>query len=172
MYNNRNNNFNHGPYIAKNMLIKKAEISTEQPPIVEIPDGAETGYICISVFTALGALPVENAIVTVYNILDNGEEHLHAKLLTDSSGRVPDIELPVLHDPLNPLVSPNYYFTTYNLRTQADNFYTVNVLGIRIFPGIKTNYKIDLIPLMADEKGKIPEQTFIIPPSTIDRSNE
>ncbi len=192
MYNNRYNNFNPKPYIAKNMLVRTAEIPVEsqpttevpveqQPitetpeesqPIAEIPPGVETGYIAVGVFTALGALPVENALVTVYDILENGEEHLHGKLTTDSSGRIPDIELPVVHNPLNPLESTKYYFTTYNLRAQANNYYTVNVLGIRIFPNIKTNYRIDMIPVVAGETGIAPEQTFIIPPSPIDRSNE
>lgn len=165
-----NNNFNHKPYMAKNMLVNKAEIPNQQQPIDETTAEEETGYIAIGVFTALGALPVENALITVYDIIEGGEEHIHAQLVTDASGRVPDIELPIFHDTSEPLVSSKYYYAIYNLRAQADNYYTVNVLGIRIFPGIKTNYRIDMIPLMAGETGTPPEQTFIIPPSPIEQT--
>lgn len=167
-----NNNFNHRPYVAKNMLIKKAETPAQQQPIEETPTEQETGYIAIGVFTALGALPVENALVTVYDIIEGGEEHIHSQQVTDASGRVPDVELPIIHSPLDSSMSSKYYYAIYNLRAQADNFYTVNVLGIRIFPGIKTNYRIDMIPVMAGETGTAPEQTFIIPPSPIEQTIE
>lgn len=171
-YNNKYNNFNHKPYMAKNMLIKKAEISAQQQTIDETNSQEETGYIAIGVFTALGALPVENAVVTIYDIVGDGEEHIHAQLVTDANGRVPDVELPILHDNSEPLTSSKYYYAIYNLKAQADNYYTVNVLGIRIFPGIKTNYRIDMIPLMAGEEVPPPEQTFIIPPSPIEQTIE
>ena len=169
---NRYYNFNTNPYIAKNKLVKKADVHSPLPTNGELPDESETGYIAVGVFTALGALPVENALVTVYDLLQDGSEHLHSQVLTDGSGRIPDIELPVVQNPLNSTTSPKYYFTNYNLRVKADNFYTVNVLGIRIFPGIKTNYKIDLIPVFVGETEIIPEQTFIIPQSPLDQSNK
>lgn len=163
-FNNRNNISK--PYTAKNMMVKSAE--TPPQPSDESPQSEETGTLAVGVFTALGALPVENAAVTVYRVLDDGEVQSYAQLTSDSSGRVPDILLPVIRDPLD---TSQYYFTTYNLRVLAQNYYTVNVLNLRMFPGIKTNYKIDMIPVVAGETGA-PEQTFIIPPSPIDSSYE
>lgn len=153
------------PYTAKNMIAKTLE--TPQLPPNETPESEETGTLSVGVFTALGALPVENASVIVYRVLDEGEVQSYAQQTSDSSGRVPDIMLPVIRDPLD---TSQYYFTTYNLRVLAQNYYTVNVLNLRMFPGIKTNYKIDMIPVVAGETGA-PEQTFIIPPSPIDNSN-
>lgn len=152
-------------YTAKNMMVKTLE--TPQPP-EETPESEETGTLAVRVFTALGALPVENASVIVYRILEGGEEQLYSQQTTDSSGKVADILLPVIRDPLD---TSKYYFTTYNMRVLAQNFYTVNVLNFRIFPTIKTDYKVDMIPVVAGETGA-PEQTYIIPPSPIDRSNE
>lgn len=153
------------PYTAKNMMAKTLE--TPQLPPDETPESEETGTLAVGVFTALGALPVENASVNVYRILEGGEEQSYAQNTTDSSGKVPDILLPVMRDPLD---TSQYYFTTYNMRVIAQNYYTVNVLNFRIFPGIKTNYKVDMIPVVAGETGA-PEQTFIIPSSPIDNSN-
>nr|WP_300093011.1 hypothetical protein [Sedimentibacter sp.] len=153
------------PYTAKNMMAKTLE--TPQLPPDETPENEETGTLAVGVFTALGALPVENASVNVYRILEGGEEQSYAQNTTDSSGKVPDILLPVMRDPLD---TSQYYFTTYNMRVIAQNYYTVNVLNFRIFPGIKTNYKVDMIPVVAGETGA-PEQTFIIPSSPIDNSN-
>lgn len=153
-------------YTAKNMMVKTLETPLE--PTEETPESEETGTLSVGVFTALGALPVENASVIVYKILEGGEEQSYSQQTTDSSGKVQDVLLPVIHDPLD---TSKYYFTTYNMRVIAQNYYTVNVLNFRIFPGIKTNYKVDMIPVVAGETGA-PEQTYIIPPSTIDRSNE
>ncbi|MDW5299511.1 MAG: hypothetical protein SA378_05160 [Sedimentibacter sp.] len=170
-FNNRYDNYNQKPYMARNMMVKKAEIPVQQPIIDDTIADTKTGYLTIGAFTALGALPVPNATITVYETLENGEQLTHAELLSDANGRVPDIELPVRYNPLDPYMSPEYYFTPYNLRVQARNFYTVNVMNLRIFPGIKTSYKIDMIPVIAGESGA-PEQTFIIPSSPIDGLND
>jgi 5-hydroxyisourate hydrolase-like protein (transthyretin family) len=151
-------------YTAKNMMVKTLE-TPSQPP-AETPESEETGTLAVRVFTALGALPVENASVVVYRTI-NGEEQSYAQQTTDSSGKIEDILLPVIKDPME---TSQYYYTTYNLRVLAENYYTVNVLNFRIFPSIKTDYKVDMIPVVAGETGA-PEQTYIIPPSPIDRSN-
>jgi 5-hydroxyisourate hydrolase-like protein (transthyretin family) len=164
-YNFNNKYISPKPYTAKNMMIKTLE--TPQPP-EETQISEENGTLSVGVFTALGALPVENASVIVYRILDGGQEQSYSQQTTDSSGKVADITLPVIQEPLD---TSKYYFTTYNMRVIAQNYYTVNVLNFRIFPGIKTNYKVDMIPVVAGETGA-PEQTYIIPPSIIDRSNE
>jgi hypothetical protein len=110
--------------------------------------------------------------VTVYKNDSEGKENVLSHLVTDISGQVPKITLPVAYSPDNPLESVKYYFTTYNLRVQAEQYYPVNVLDVRVFPGITTNYRIDMIPVMAGDTGVRPDQTYVIPPSPIDKSNE
>lgn len=179
-------NNNYMPYLTKNIFVKAMEIpeispetTIEETPPDEIPtpedliiDTGETGYISVGVFTALGALPVANAVVIVYVNDDEGEEIVITNLVSDESGRIPKIELPVYYSRVNPFESSRYYFTTYNMRIQAENYYIVNILEVRIFPGITTSYKIDLIPVIPGETGVRPDQTFIIPPSPIDISND
>lgn len=132
----------------------------------------EVGYISVGVFTASGALPVEDAVVTVYILDDEGEENVISHLVTDANGQVPTIELPVYYDSLNPLESSKYYFSTYNLRVQAINYYTVNILDFRVFPNTTTNFMVEMIPVAAGPADVGPDMTFVVPPSPIDISNE
>ena len=130
------------------------------------------GYISVGVFTASGALPVEDAVVTIYELDEAGEENALYHVVTDASGQVPPLELPVVYNPLNPLESYDFYFSIYNLRVQAINYYTFNMLDVRVFPNTTTNYMVDLIPVAAGIQGPAPEMTFVIPPSPIDISND
>ena len=132
----------------------------------------ETGYINVGVYTALGALPVSDAVVTIYTIDEDGEENAIYHVVSDANGRVPKMELPVEYDPENPLVSPEFYYSTYNMRIQAIGYYTMNVLDVRIYPDIATNYRAILIPVMAGGTEEESEQTVVIPPIPAEISNE
>lgn len=151
-------NFNNiKPYKIKNMISKKLEIPAQ-------PDDDPVGYISIVVYTASGALPVPDAIITVYNINDNGEENVLFHLVTDRSGNTPLITLPVMQG------EREYEFTTYNIRVQAISYYTTNVLDVRVFPDVTTTYRINLIPTaqgVTEENG----QTVVIPPTPLDITN-
>ena len=133
---------------------------------------SEVGYISVGVFTASGALPVKDAVVTVYELDEAGEENVLYHVVSDANGQVPVLELPVVYNPSNPLLSPDFYFSTYNLRVQAINYYTYNLLDIRVFPNTTTNFMVELIPVAAGPGGTRPEQTYVIPPSPIDISND
>lgn len=186
------------PYRARNILSSNiysasviAQETPAEPPVPEseLPPGdipatpaapgttpeeepKEVGYLSVGVFTASGALPVEDAVVTVY-ILDNeGNENVVSHLVTDANGRVPTTPLPVVYNQLNPLESSQYYFSTYNLRVQAINYYTVNILDFRVFPNTTTNFMVEMIPVAAGPANVGPDTTFVIPPSPIDISNE
>lgn len=132
----------------------------------------EVGYISVGVFTASGALPVEDAVVTVYTLDENGEENVISFLVSDANGQVPTVELPVRYDRFNPLESSEYFFSTYNLRVQAINYYTQNIQDFRVFPNTTTSFQIELIPVAAGTRQTAPEMTFVIPPSPIDISND
>lgn len=131
----------------------------------------EMGYLSVSVLTALGALPVQGAVVTVYTYDEDGNEKVISHLVTDDSGLAPTIELPVLYNLENEYESREYFFENYNLRIQALNYYTVNILDMRIFPDTTTTFRVDLIPAMPGNTRNSPDQTFVIPPSPIDISN-
>lgn len=144
------------------MIIKKLEV---QP---ELPATSEVGYINTGVFTASGALPVSNAIVTVYHIYNNSEEHVLYHLITDESGKVPTMEVPVEYEGVGQ--QTEFYYSIYNMRIEADGYYTVNILDVQVYPNISTDYRVNLIPV-AQGVTEIPEQTIIIPKIPAESSN-
>lgn len=159
------------PYKAHNMKVKKLE-TNNVPTLTNETSNLETGYINVGVYTALGALPVKDAVVTVYVTNEEGEEIALYHVLTDANGRVPKMEVPVFYDVNNPLQSPNFYFTTYNMRVQAIGYYTVNIIDLRVFPNTSTNYRVVLVPVMEGGTEEESEKTIVIPPIPADISNE
>lgn len=169
------------PYMARNKIVKKTEVLPELPllnenqlPSQQLPTQepkVSEGFVNVGVYTALGALPVKDAVVTLYITDEHGEEHALYHLVTDQNGRVPKMTLPVIYNPENPNESAEYFFSTYNLRVQAIGYYTQNILDLRVFPDTATNYNINLIPVKlggTEEESR----TLVIPPSPIDKSNE
>lgn len=160
------------PPVNQEKTPTKNKPTNEEKTVLENKGELKTGYIAVGVFTALQALPVPDAVVTIYLFNSDGEEEALYILVTDANGRIPDVELPVSYNPNNPLVSSEYYFTSYNIRVQAINYYTVNILDVRVFPDITTVYRINMIPVIAGTPKEKSEQTIVIPPSPIDKSNE
>lgn len=102
--------------------------------------------------------------------LEGNEEALY-HLVTDISGKAPKMAVPVVYDPLNPIESREYFFTTYNLRIQAIGYYTQNIIDVRVFPDTTTNFNINLIPVRQGGDEDEGQRTLIIPHSPIDESN-
>lgn len=148
----------------------QAPVPQEEAPPSSLPFEREVGYLSVSVFTASGALPVQDALVTVYIRDESGAENEIIHYITDTNGQIPLITLPVIYDRFDPFASGEFYFTTYNLRVQAINYYTVNVIDLRIFPDTTTHFQIEMIPA-ATGPVEGPDTTIVIPPSPIDISN-
>lgn len=161
------------PYRARNIMVKKAEAGTEpsadEKSNESQPEKNETGYINVGVFTASGALPVPDAVVSVYHTYDDGEEHVLYHLVTDESGRVPRMEVPVTYEGEAP--PSEYFYSTYNLRIQAIGYYTVNILDLQVFPNTSTNYRINLIPVMQGTPPEPPAKTIVVPPPAANSSH-
>jgi len=167
------------PYKAHNMIVKKLE-TEPGPPAIRQPesnidlqeDEVEVGYINVGVYTALGALPVKDAVVTVYHTSADGEEYALYHVVTDANGRAPRMEVPVIYEQDNPLESSQFYFSTYNMLIQAIGYYTVSVIDLRVFPDVATNYNVVLIPVMEGSTEEDSTQTIVIPPIPADISIE
>ena len=180
MENNNNQQYNRTkPYKAHNMMVKKMETETGPPAVIQPEnnndlqeDKVEVGYINVGVYTALGALPVKDAVVTVYHTSTEGEEQALYHVVTNANGRAPRMEVPVIYEQDNPLESSQFYFSTYNMRVQAIGYYTVNVIDLRVFPDVANNYKVVLIPVIEGGTEDESSQTIVIPPIPADISNE
>lgn len=171
-----NFNKNIKPYKARNMMLKKLEIQPTPTTPNDIqqsqpsdnqgtefqPSSEEIGYINVGVYTASGALPVKDAVVTLYHTYNDSEEHVLYHMVTDESGRVPTMEVPIEYSGVGQ--QTEYSYSTYNLRVQAIGYYTVNVLDIQVFPNIATNFRLNLIPTAQGSPENIPGHTIVIPP--------
>ena len=104
----------------------------------------ENGYITVNVRTAGGALPVENAVVTVK---DSGGAIL-AVFFTDRDGKTP--RLKVLAPPRANSESPGAAsppFFNYNVDTDKEGFVSVRNVDVPVYPGITSVQTVDLIPI-------------------------
>ena len=133
-------------YIAKNMLVKKMETADE------------TGYVNVSVFTALGALPVSNAKVSIYTWNEEEGETLIRSVTTNESGSAPAIELPVL---LGQGISSPEGHTEYHLAVEAEVYHTVIIINVEVYPDIRNQFNVNLTPIPRGEQGG--EETVNIP---------
>ncbi len=154
-------------------LEQAVQKETPVQPISEPAPGNEeqkVGYVSVSVFTASGALPVPDAVITIYNLDENGQENEISHNVTDANGQIPPITLPVTYD-INSPESNTFSYSTYNLRAQAINYYTVNIIDFRVFPDITTYLTIDMIPAPAGSNEGT-DVTIVISPSPVDIPND
>ncbi len=116
------------------------------------PDGySEVGYLIVSVFTARGAIPIDDALVTI-TYASPGAVSPHAVLSTNNSGRTPKIELPT--PPRDLSLAPNgtgatapLPYALYNIEVVKEGFYAVKYVGVKIFSGITAIQNTDLVPV-------------------------
>lgn len=137
------------PYKAYNLLIEKLENINE------------FGYIKVRVITELGKVPLKDATVSVYASLN--ELIKIETFTTDEMGNAPIIKLPVAYNPLNLQMDPNYYYTDYNLVIELENYYTVAIFDIQIFPDITTVFDINMTKVPAETPYPRKKKTTIIP---------
>jgi 5-hydroxyisourate hydrolase-like protein (transthyretin family) len=170
------NNRNIKPYKARNMMLKKLEVQPAPSAPEDVqqsqpsnnqgtelqPSPEEIGYINVGVYTASGALPVKDAVVTLYHTYNDSEEHVLFHQVTDESGRVPTMYVPVEYSGVGQ--QTEYDYSTYNLRVQAIGYYTSNVMDLQVFPNIGTNFRLNLIPTAQGAPESIPGNTIVIPP--------
>ncbi|HBD63794.1 MAG TPA: hypothetical protein DC038_05085 [Clostridiales bacterium] len=131
------------PYKAKNKLIKKLETAEK-----------ETGFLDVSVYSENTNAPVSGADVFVYYFNVRGIYHEAATIdeiahyVTDKNGKIPVIELPVIHV----YGKPEENMDEYQMRVDANGYYNVIIMNMEIFPGITTNYNVVLTPFRTGEE--------------------
>lgn len=104
----------------------------------------ESGYITLAVRTAGGALPVENAVITVK---DSSGAILYV-VFTDKSGRTPSLIVPA--PPKANSSSPNTGeppFYTYQIDTDKQGYVSVRNLSVPVYPNITSIQSVELLPI-------------------------
>lgn len=113
------------------------------------------GFFVASVRTANGALPVENAMVTIYNsspLDENGAPTLNDtdllySLRTDNSGRTEKIALETKSKDLSTVPGNEEPYFTYNVAVSANGFYDSEFIDVPIFQGITSIQTVNLMPV-------------------------
>lgn len=139
-------------FTAKNILAKKSEHS-----------GENKGFVYVNVYTALGAIPIYDAEVSIYTWSEEEGRRLISTVHTDSSGKAPPIELPVL---LGHGTTNADQRTEYHLVVKADNYHTTIIISVQIFPDIRTMFNVNLTPVPLD--GESTDKTITIPEKEIE----
>ena len=113
------------------------------------------GFLTVNVKTANGALPLENATVTVYSApppSDNtepslGETDVVYSLKSDRNGKTQTVALKTKDADLSKTPNEKFPYLTYNLLVTKDGYYDNTYLNVPIFQGITSLQDVYLIPL-------------------------
>lgn len=132
----------------RNKIMRKDFVMNENTVPAEAENSEESYYgdLIVQVFTASGAFPVSDALVTI----TSQESGLVSVLVTGEDGRTPAIRLsaPSPSESFNP--SDKTPFSLYNIDTDAAGFYGVRNIGAAIYPGITSIQRVELIPIVRD----------------------
>lgn len=125
-------------------------------------ENADQGNLQVQVEAAVGAVPIENARVSISYSGD--PESTIEELQTNRIGRSEVVELaaPPLEYSLEP-DQPQPY-AEYTVRVEAAGYQSVDVSGVEIFSGVKAIQGIRLLPLTAVEEEL---RNIVIPANTL-----
>lgn len=124
------------------------------------------GFLQVIVKTASGALPVENALVTVYEYLPEAEESVSRgnviySLTTNEDGKTPKVALGTKNKELS--MSPGNInpYSVYNIGVEKEGFYSNRYINVPIFSGVTALQPVELIPLVeyANSSDNFPESS-------------
>lgn len=145
----RNKALGHNAY-GKTSLKKTAVNNTD-----------ENGYLKVRVVTELGNYPISGATVTVYAALD--ELTPVQTVTTDEMGYAPLIKLPVVYNPEIREMDPVYFYTSYNLDVSFNYYYPTMIYNIQVFPGITTEFDVNMTPVPATEPDTGERKQIVLP---------
>ena len=129
--------------------------------MAELTDG--TAELRVLVTTALGALPLENAIVSVSTAPDDtGMRTLLYSVTTDSGGMTPVMVL----NSLSPGSGPP--FAVYTVEISAEGYTPLTALHIAMFSGVPTMLPVALTPLAENQSFAQTDLTATDAPQALD----
>ncbi len=104
----------------------------------------ESGNITVAVRTAGGALPVENAVVTV----KDANQNILYVVFTDISGKTAPLAVPAPPKANSSAPGmPDPPFFTYNIDTDKAGYISVRNLSVPVYPGITSIQPVEMLPV-------------------------
>ena len=160
-------------YSADEANIDSAEQSSQAEDLANrenmtaIPETIETGFMQIRATALQQSVPISGAKIVISKPV--GEE---ASVMwsdtTDESGKSSVVELPAPSRELSEKPNGNAVpYAVYNVRVDAQGFYTVYNINAQVFPGQLSIVAVDMIPKKETELFSEEDMTFETPPSNL-----
>lgn len=127
---------------------------------VDVPVNRSMGYIELYVFTHRGQFAIPGALITVYS---RGDNEFFPIYNTSSQSYPIIITIPIAYPNANLIKGPEYYFSTYDITVEHENFAPFRYNNVRLFEGITMRIDVNLIPLIQGQY-PIPQTIVNIPP--------
>lgn len=109
-------------------------------------DNQKRGTMRFLIYTARGALPVENAICTISKTF-GGEQHTIITLKSDNSGQTEVVSLPAPDRRLSQVPDSTIQpYALYDAQVRASGFSDVDLKNIPVFEGILSIQRVAMIP--------------------------
>lgn len=114
------------------------------------------GFLTVTVRTANGALPIEDALVNIYENIEtkngngditNSNGYLLYSMRTNSSGQTEKVALPTKNASLSLEPGNTRPFISYNVFASKEGYFDSDVINVPIFQGITSIQPINVIPL-------------------------
>lgn len=128
----------------------------------------EFGTLSVRTYTASEALPVEGALVEISGAEESNRD-LFYSVITDRDGKTENLMLPAPNRSLS--LSPGALdipYSVYDMHISAPGYYTKNIYGLTVFPGVTSLQLVNMIPISktnADENAPRDNLDTIIPPN-------
>lgn len=139
-------------------------------------DNAEAiGFLEVLVKTANGALPIENARVTIYEYSQEelnqpSKGNLVYSLITDENGKTPRVALATKSKDLSTVPGNENPYSVYSINVSKDGYYNNRYLNVPVFQGITSLQPVNLMPLLefgnSSDDYPSTEQRFVQTPNT------
>ncbi len=127
---------------------------------------AQIGYLTARIYTSNGNLPVEGAIVTVWQNV-GGRQNILGKRTTDRNGLTTPISIEAPDKSLSLEAGQNDVFSVVDARVDKEGYYTVVIKNVQIFSGETTVVDTPLIPLPDNQKFDDKADEFVETPQNL-----
>lgn len=115
-----------------------------------------TGYLVVRVSTARGAIPLENATVSIRGYEKDDSGILYS-VESDVSGLTPRLSLPAPPRSLSQTPNDSIPYSLWNIDVFKDGYITARYSGVPVYSGVTSIQSAELVPLT---EGFEPSESF------------
>lgn len=121
-----------------------------------------TGFMRLHIIDQVTKENIPYATITAY-VTDQARRDIPIMHLVTTLNPV-RIELPIAHELGTKIHGPEYDFSTYNISVDIFGYFTNIIYNNRLFPGVTTDFVIEMVPITVPQPVPIIEERLDIPP--------